>query len=146
MQESIHAILRDFLSPQGTQSEQIRSRQAQCDCAYCLFRLFSRHISRAQSFQENHPFIFQARVVLKVLVSLMDRLVACSARISIDTQTHTHTHRQTDKLTTVTLAAHERRGLESTKVQTLGELRIRCQYFEFGFWLVLAKPCGDESH
>ena len=23
---------------------------------------------------------------------------------------------------------------------------IRCQYFEFGFWLVLEKPCGDESH
>ena len=64
-----------------------------------VFGLFSRHISQTQSFQENHPFIiFQARVVLKPLVSLIGSLVACSARISIDTQT--------DKPTTVTLAVH----------------------------------------
>ena len=44
--------------------------------------------------KENHPFIFQARVVLKLLVSLIGCLVACSARISVDT--HTHTHRQTN--------------------------------------------------
>ena len=62
-------------------------------------------ISRTQSFQENRPFIFQACVVLKPLVSLMGRLVACSARISVDT----HTDRQ--QTTTVTLAAHARRGL-----------------------------------
>ena len=55
--------------------------------------LFSRRIiSRTQSFQENRPFIFQARVVLKPLVSLIGRLVAC---ISVDTQT--------DKPTTVAL-------------------------------------------
>ena len=56
--------------------------------------------SRTQSFQENRPFIFRARVVLNPLVSLMGRLVACSARISVD--------RQTDRRT---LAAHARRGL-----------------------------------
>ena len=65
--------------------------------------------SRTQSFQENRPFVFQ---ILKLLVSLIGRFVACSARISVDT------HRQT-----VTLAAHARRGL--IKVQTLGELRLR---------------------
>ena len=61
--------------------------------------LFSRHIiSRTQSFQQNRPFNFQARVVLKPLVSLLGRLVACSARISVDTHTHTHaaTNRQTN--------------------------------------------------
>ena len=52
--------------------------------------------SRTTSFQENR----QARVALKRLVSLLGRLVACSARIVADT------HR-------VTLAAHARRGLIS---------------------------------
>ena len=52
--------------------------------AYWLFRLFSWHISRTQSFQENHRFVFQVRVVLKTLVSLIGRLVACSARITGD--------------------------------------------------------------
>ena len=100
MRESIRAIRCDFLSPQGTQSERI------CDFAYWLFRLFSRHISRTQSFQENRPF-FLARVVLKPLVLLIGRLVACSSRISVDRQAH----RETDKPTTVTLAAHACRGV-----------------------------------
>ena len=43
--------------------------------------------------QENGRFGFHARVVLKPLVLVIGRLVACSARISVDT----HTHRQTDK-------------------------------------------------
>ena len=38
-------------------------------------------------FSRKSPFIFQARIVLKPLVSLLGRLVACSARISVDTQT-----------------------------------------------------------
>ena len=105
LRASIHAIRCDFLSPQGTQSNRIRSPQ--CDYAYWLFRLFSRHISRTQSFQENRPFLSQARVVLKPLVSLIGRLVACSARISVDTQT------QIDRTTSVTLVAHARRGLIS---------------------------------
>ena len=50
----------------------------------------------SQPFQENLPFIFQASVVLKPLVSLIGRLIACSARISVDTNGQT----------TVTLAAH----------------------------------------
>ena len=48
-------------------------------------------------------FNFLAHVPLKLLVSLISRLVACSARIVADR----HTHRPT----TVTLAAHARRGL-----------------------------------
>ena len=49
------------------------------------------------------PFYFLAHVPLKLLVSLISRLVACSARIVVDRQTH--------RTTTVTLAAHARRGL-----------------------------------
>ena len=47
---------------------------------------------RTQLFQENRPFIYEAGVILKLLVSLMGRFVACSARISVDT----HTDRQTN--------------------------------------------------
>ena len=36
-------------------------------------------------------FISQAFVALKLLVSLLSRLVACSARIVVDRQTHRHT-------------------------------------------------------
>ena len=66
--------------------------------------------SRTQLFQKIRPFIFQAGVVLKPLVSLTGRLVACSARISVDRQTD----RQTERLT---LAAHARRW--SSPCQTL---------------------------
>ena len=68
--------------------------------------VFMAYLSNAVISGET-PFIFQARIVLKPLVSLIGRLIACSARISVDTQTD----RQTDKPTTVTLAAHARRGL-----------------------------------
>ena len=69
------------------------------------------------------PYCFQALVALKLLVSLISRLVACSARIVVDTQTDrqtdTQTDRQTDRqtnrqihrTTTVTLAAHACGGL-----------------------------------
>ena len=69
------------------------------------FRLFSRHISRTQSFQQNRQLIFRALVALKMLVTLISRLVACSPRIVVDKQTDRQTH------TTVTLAAHARPGL-----------------------------------
>ena len=58
-----------------------------------LFRLFSRHISRTQSFQQNRHILFHALVALKLLVSLISRLVACSARIVVDKQTNGQTHR-----------------------------------------------------
>ena len=76
-----------------------------------LFRLFSRHISRTQSFQQNCHITFHALVALKLLVSLISRLVACSARIVVDRQTDKQTNRQTHRPSTVTLAAHARRGL-----------------------------------
>ena len=50
-------------------------------------------VSRARtlSFQKNHHFIFHALVALKRLVSLLGRLVACSARIVVDRHTHIDT-------------------------------------------------------
>ena len=50
------------------------------------------HISRTQSFQQNRHIFFHALVALKLLVSLISRPVACSARIVVDRQTD----RQTD--------------------------------------------------
>ena len=58
-------------------------------------------------FSKNRHVIFLALVALKLLVSLMSRLVACSPRIVVDRQTDKQTHRRT----TVTLAAHARLGL-----------------------------------
>ena len=70
-----------------------------CDYAIGFFACF-------HGISLERHFIFQVRVVLKTLVSLMGRLEPCSARIAADRQ-------QTDTLrpTTVTLAAHARRGL-----------------------------------
>ena len=50
---------------------------------------------------------FRALVVLQLLVSLISCVVACSARIETDRQTH--------RPSTVTLAAHARRGLKIMK-------------------------------
>ena len=70
-----------------------------------VLALFSRHISRTQSFQQNRHIIFPALVALNLLVPLINRLVARSERIVVDKQTDRH------RTTTVTLAAHARLGL-----------------------------------
>ena len=57
---------------------------------------------------------FLAPVPLKLLVSLISRLVSCSARIVVDTQTDRHTERLQ-----LTLAAHARRGLTTTGTKYL---------------------------
>ncbi len=67
------------------------------------FLLFSRHISRRQSFQDNCLFRTSYFVILNPLVSLISRLVASSARLASDT--HTHTHTQSERPITITLAA-----------------------------------------
>ena len=48
-------------------------------------------------------FFMPLYIALKLLVSLVSRLVACSMRIVVDKQTH--------RPSTVTLAAHAHRGL-----------------------------------
>ena len=62
--------------------------------------------ARMRPFQENCLFIFQALVTLKLLISFISRIVACSGRIIIE-----QTDRQTDKPSTVTLAANALWGL-----------------------------------
>ena len=57
------------------------------------------HISRTQSLQQNRHMIFHALVALKLLVSLISRLVACSARIVVDRQTNRQTDKQTNRQT-----------------------------------------------
>ena len=47
-------------------------------------------------FSKNRHIIFLALVALKLLVSLISRLVACSPRIVVHTHTHTHTDIQND--------------------------------------------------
>ena len=79
-----------------------RDRSLVYMCIIRLFRLFSRHISGTQSFEEYRHFNFRVGVVLKPLVSLMGRLVMCSSRIRVDRQKD----RWTERTTTVTLAAH----------------------------------------
>ena len=59
-----------------------------CMLAFSLFRLFSRHIFRTLSFQQNTHIFFLALVAQKLLVSLISRLVACSAGRPTDTQTN----------------------------------------------------------
>ena len=49
-----------------------------------------------QSFQQNPHTIFLALVALKLLISLISRLVACSVRIVIDRQTDRQTDRHID--------------------------------------------------
>ena len=60
-----------------------------------LFRLFSRHISGTQSFQENRHININLLVVHNPLVPLIGRPVARSARTRADRRTD----RQTDKQT-----------------------------------------------
>ena len=59
--------------------------------------------------------IFLSLVALKRFVSLISRLVACSARIVVDKQTDRQTHRPS----TVTLAAHVHEGLRDTHACTV---------------------------
>ena len=68
--------------------------------AYWLFRLFSRHISRTQSFLENRHFKNQASVALNPFVSLLGHFVTRGGKKS-----------GTDGRTALAAHAHARRGL-----------------------------------
>ena len=62
---------------------------------------------RNGAFLAKSPHYFSSAYCARAVLSFITRFGACSARISGDTHTHTQTHRTT----TVTLAAHARRGL-----------------------------------
>ena len=72
-------------------------------------------------FSDNRHIIFPALVALNLLVSLISRLVARGARIVVDKQTDRQTHRTT----TVTLAAHARRGLISARLLRMRIIILR---------------------
>ena len=74
---------------------------SQCSLCILAFSLvFTLYLSNTQSFQQNRHIIFHTLVALKLLV---DR--------QIDRQTDRRTDGWTHRPTTVTLAAHARRGL-----------------------------------
>ena len=100
---------------------------SQCSLCILAFSLvFTPYLSNAV-ISAKSPHYFLTLVALKLLVSLISCLVACSARIVVDKQadgrtdrqtdrqtdrwTDGRTDRQTDTTTTVTLAAHARQGL-----------------------------------
>ena len=66
-------------------------------------------------------------MALNPLVSLIGRLVARSGRNRGNRQTDRQTDRQNDKTTTVTLAAHARRGLITSEwLSIVGRTRVLC--------------------
>ena len=76
-----------------------------------------------QSFQQNRHIIFHALVALKMLVSLIRRLVACSPRIVVDRQTDRQTDTQNDYRNPHCACA--RRGFMKKKA---GVILKRCMY------------------
>ena len=90
--ESILALRYNFWRLQGTQS--CRGKPVLI-CILALSLVFTPY----QSFQQNRHITFHALVALKLLVSLISRLVACSARIVVDKQTDRQTDKQTDTQT-----------------------------------------------
>ena len=94
-----------------------------------------RHNFGTKRFKEKSLFIFHARIALKSLILLFVRLTARGARIG---KTHRHTDstdrqdkycnprayapRVNDKPSTVTLAAHARRGFNYSKRLTVIKL------------------------
>ena len=68
-------------------------------------------------YLQNRRVIFHALVALKLLVSLISRLVAWSVQIVVDRQTNRQTNRHRTTTCTVTLAAHARRLSSACKLQ-----------------------------
>ena len=71
---------------------------------------FTPKLSKSEFFEKNLYFENKASVALNPLVSLIGRLVARSGRKSGNRRTDG----RNDKTTTVTLAAHARRGLQTS--------------------------------
>ena len=72
---------------------------------------------------QKSPFIFHTPIVLKPLVSLLGRLVACSARRAIDRYTYTH------RPSAVTLAAHACRVIKLESLNFCSRQETSCGLF-----------------
>ena len=92
--------------------------------------VFTPYLSNgpSQSFQQNRHNIFLALVTLKLLVSLISHLVACSARIVVDKHTHRQTQTDTQNDYCNPRCASAPRVNESIVVQNLGT--IACIMFD----------------
>ena len=84
------------------------------------FHFVLRQNFLTQHFYKKRYFINKASVALNPLVSLIGRLVLRSGRKRGNRQTDRQTDRQYDKTTTVTLAAHARRGLIRRHIRKAG--------------------------
>ena len=95
-------------APNGLNAAEV----SQCSLCILAFSLvFTPYLSNVVVLAKS-PDYFDALVALKMLVSLISRLVACSPSRQTDRQTH--------RTTTVTLTAHARRGLTTlTRVKLL---------------------------
>ena len=74
---------------------------SQCSFKICILAfslVFTTYLSNAVVSAKS-PVYFRALVALKMFVSLISRLVACSPRIVLDKQTDRQTERQTDRQT-----------------------------------------------
>ena len=69
-----------------------------------------------RQFKEKRHFNIAANLTLNMMVSFVILLIARTARIACADR---HTYRHTHETTTVTLAAHERRGLMNKEVGML---------------------------
>ena len=94
----IRACAMDRSRPMHAPAKTVYTHIRACamDCSRMLFRLFSRHISGTQSFQENRHVFIHLLVVHNPLVPLIARLIACSAGTRADRQTERQTDRQND--------------------------------------------------
>ena len=90
--------LSDFIHPRCAERAKLGRGNPVLIIHIGFLACFSRHISRMQSFQQNRHIVFPALVALKLLVSLISRLVACSPRIVVDTHTDRQTDRHTDQV------------------------------------------------
>ena len=116
--ESILALRYNFWRLQGTQS--CRGKPVLI-CILALSLVFTPYLSNAVVSAKS-PHFFHALVALKLLISLISRLVACSARIVVDKQTERQTDTQTNYCNPRCACAP--RVNDSTEVQTLGAVAM----------------------